>query len=171
MTSAHLSVHPSTAKRDACITHQADGHHILVIWLSQEEYCLEHNVAKAQKIDEWTAEVLTTSVVDDTFFILQKCGARALATGNLQCVCAILGQLNSMLAAHLRAGLEHKWKVRDSICHSGTCKLCSCQHPRMMASAVKPHRLQAERVFVSKYCSMQQADSKITCGSHVLVQV
>ena len=80
----------------------------------QEEYYLEHNVTKAQRIDEWTAEVLTTSVVDDTFFILQKCGSRALATGNLQCVCAILGHLNALLASHLRAALEHKWKVRLS---------------------------------------------------------
>ena len=79
-------------------------------WL-QEQYYLEHNVGKAARIDEWTAEVLTTSVVDDIFFILQKCGARALATGNLQCVCAILGHLNTLLTSNLRASLEHKWKV------------------------------------------------------------
>ncbi|KAK9800904.1 hypothetical protein WJX73_009018 [Symbiochloris irregularis] len=75
-----------------------------------EQYYLEHNVSKAARIDEWTAEVLTTSVVDDTFFILQKCGGRALATGNLQCVCAVLGHLNSLLTSTLRASLEHKWK-------------------------------------------------------------
>ena len=87
-----------------------------IVACEQEEYYLEHNVAKAQRIDEWTAEVLTTSVVDDTFFILQKCGIRALATGNLQCVCAILGHVNSLLASHLRAALEHKWKVRCPCC-------------------------------------------------------
>lgn len=100
-----------------------------------EEYCLEHNVAKAQKIDEWTAEVLTTSVVDDTFFILQKCGARALATGNLQCVCAILGQLNSMLAAHLRAGLEHKWKAAALKLVQSLPPASSSQDPSAVTSA------------------------------------
>ena len=37
---------------------------------------MESNVAKALRIDEWTAEALTTSCVDDTFFILHKCGSR-----------------------------------------------------------------------------------------------
>ena len=46
------------------------------------------------------------------FFILQKCGRRALATGSLQCLCAVLGQLNNLLSNSLRAALEYKWKVR-----------------------------------------------------------
>ncbi len=66
---------------------------------------------KAIAIDEWSPDALTTSMVDDVFFILQKCGGRALAIGSLQCLCAILGQLNNLLRDSLRSALEYKWKV------------------------------------------------------------
>ena len=77
----------------------------------QEEFYLEENVEKAIAIDEWSPDALTTSMVDDVFFILQKCGGRALAIGSLQCLCAILGQLNTLLRDSLRSALEYKWKV------------------------------------------------------------
>ena len=77
----------------------------------QEEFYLEENVEKAIAIDEWSPDALTTSMVDDVFFVLQKCGGRALAIGSLQCLCAILGQLNNLLRDSLRAALEYKWKV------------------------------------------------------------
>ena len=78
---------------------------------------------KAIAIDEWSQDALTTSMVDDVFFVLQKCGGRALAIGSLQCLCAILGQLNNLLRDSLRSALEYKWKV--SLCarysyHHGT---------------------------------------------------
>lgn len=76
-----------------------------------EEFYLEENVGKAIAIDEWSTDALTTSMVDDVFFILQKCGRRALATGNLQCLCAILGQINNLLSNSLRTALELNWKV------------------------------------------------------------
>ena len=77
----------------------------------QEEFYLEENVEKAIAIDEWSDDALTTSMVDDAFFILQKCGRRALGTGSLQCACAVLGELNTLLGNSLRAALEFKWKV------------------------------------------------------------
>jgi hypothetical protein len=79
----------------------------------QEEFYVEENVEKAIRIDDFQGDVLTTSMVDDVFFILQKCGQRALASGNLQCVCAILGQLNNLLASNLRQALDSRWKVRS----------------------------------------------------------
>lgn len=51
---------------------------------------------------------LTSSMVDDVFFILKKCGARALGTGSIQCVCALLGQLNDMLANQYKAALQSR---------------------------------------------------------------
>ena len=69
-------------------------------------------MGKAIRINEWAGSALTTSMVDDVFFILQKCGRRALATGSVQCVCAVLGQLNTLLAHNLRAALEAHWKAR-----------------------------------------------------------
>ena len=78
---------------------------------TQEEFYLDENVGKAIRINEWAGGALTTSMVDDVFFILLKCGRRALATGSVQCVCAVLGQLNNLLAHDLRAALDAQWKV------------------------------------------------------------
>lgn len=48
---------------------------------------------------------LTSSLVDDVFFILKKCGARALSTGSVQCAAALLGEVNDLLANQLRGAL------------------------------------------------------------------
>jgi hypothetical protein len=45
-------------------------------------------------------------MVDDAFYILKKCGARALATGSVQCVAALVGELNDSLANTYRAALQ-----------------------------------------------------------------
>ena len=80
---------------------------------SQEEYYLEQNVKKAIAIDEWSPGSLLSSMVDDVFFIVQKSCRRALATGNTQCACTVLGQGNGMLATQLRAALDARWKVNE----------------------------------------------------------
>ena len=41
-------------------------------YVAMEEFCMEQNVGKAIEIREHTADSLTTSMVDDAFFILQK---------------------------------------------------------------------------------------------------
>jgi hypothetical protein len=81
----------------------------------QEEYYLEQNVKKAIAIDEWSPGSLLSSMVDDVFFIVQKSCRRALATGNTQCACTVLGQGNGMLASQLRAALDARWKVMKSL--------------------------------------------------------
>ena len=53
-------------------------------------------------------------MVDDVFYILRLCGHRALDTGNLPCVCAVLGQLNTLLSQNYRTALEGRWKVRTA---------------------------------------------------------
>lgn len=79
--------------------------------LPQEEYYLEQNVRTAIDIDEYTPGAPLTSMVDDVFFIVQKCGRRALATGNVQCACAVLGAGNGLLGTDVTAALDAKWKV------------------------------------------------------------
>ena len=72
---------------------------------------MEQNVRTAIEIDEYVPGSPLTSMVDDAFFIVQKCGRRALATGNTQCSCAVLGAANGLLGGELRAALDAKWKV------------------------------------------------------------
>lgn len=117
----------TSAVDDCSLILQKCGSHactasFLLAW--QEEYYVEANVEKALRIDEWTAEALTTSAVDDCFFILQKCGRRSLATGSLQSVCAVLGSLNTLLAGGYRRHLDSRWKV--GTLHSA--HLGSCNH-------------------------------------------
>jgi len=77
----------------------------------QEEFYIEQSVEKGIEIDAWKVNCLASSMVDDIFFILQKCSQRGLATANLQCVGAIMGQINTALSTSLRAALESRWKV------------------------------------------------------------
>ena len=44
-------------------------------YVAMEEFCMEQNVGKAVEIREHSADSLTTSMVDDAFFILQKASA------------------------------------------------------------------------------------------------
>ena len=77
---------------------------------------MDQSVEKGIEIDEWTPDALATSMVDDAFFILQKCSQRGLATGNLHCICAILGQINTVLSTSFRAALDTRWKVVCTYC-------------------------------------------------------
>ena len=106
----------------------------------QEEFYLDENVGKAIRINEWAGGALTTSMVDDVFFILQKCGRRALATGSVQCVCAVLGQLNNLLAHDLRAALDAQWKVRWPVCTSASLSSVHRFGPALHTSQCPPCR-------------------------------
>ncbi|GMH33415.1 hypothetical protein BSKO_01249 [Bryopsis sp. KO-2023] len=77
-------------------------------YITLEEYYMEENVKKAIEINEQIADSLTSSMVDDVFFILRKCATRAMATSNLQCVCSVLSLMNSILGQSLMAALQKK---------------------------------------------------------------
>ena len=72
---------------------------------------MEQSVDKAISIDEWTGETLSSSMVDDVFYILRMCSYRAMDTANLQALTAVLGQLNTLLATNLAQALDQRWKV------------------------------------------------------------
>lgn len=77
----------------------------------QEEFFIEQSLEKAISIDEWTGETLTSSMVDDVFYILRLCSYRALETINLQALTSIFGQLNTLLVNALAQALDQRWKV------------------------------------------------------------
>ena len=78
----------------------------------QEEFYLEQSVAKAVDLDEWEAGSPTSTVVDDVFYIVQKGAQRAMATGSVQCACAVLGRVVDLLAVGLKGALDGRWKAR-----------------------------------------------------------
>ena len=50
--------------------------------------------------------------VDDAFFVLARCGRRALGTASAACVCAVLGQANALLGSALSPQLRARLEVR-----------------------------------------------------------
>lgn len=54
--------------------------------------------------------------VDDVFFVLARCGRRALGTASTACVCAVLGQANALLGSAYSPQLRAKLEVSGSRC-------------------------------------------------------
>eukprot|EP00798_Chlamydomonas_sp_ICE-L_P008858 gene8858-3742_t len=53
-------------------------------YMALEEYYIDETSGMAVRIDEVIPGSLTSSMVDDVFFILRKCGLRALTSGSVQ---------------------------------------------------------------------------------------
>lgn len=81
---------------------------LLSYYISLEEYYVEESIAKAVRIDEPVAGALTSSMVDDAFFVALSAGRRALATGRAPSAVAILNQLNTALSTLYRSALARK---------------------------------------------------------------
>lgn len=73
-----------------------------------EEFFMVENVRKAIRIDEAVPDSLTTSMVDDVFYILQNCARRAISTGNVQPVLAALNCVSNLLNNEYREALQRK---------------------------------------------------------------
>lgn len=81
---------------------------LLSYYISLEEYYVEESVAKAVHIDEPVPGALTSSMVDDSFFVLLAAGRRALATARAPSAVSILNQLNTVLSTQYRTALARK---------------------------------------------------------------
>lgn len=79
--------------------------------LTHNTHTLTHALsspAQAIRLDEVAEGNLTSSMVDDVFFVLLKSGRRAMGTGKAPSVVAILNSLNALLAGQFRAALAAK---------------------------------------------------------------
>ncbi|XP_057669955.1 conserved oligomeric Golgi complex subunit 4 [Diorhabda carinulata] len=65
-------------------------HDLLSHYLRLEQYYMEESVAKAVSMDIIEAGQQTSSMVDDTFFIIRKCIRRSVSTGSLDGICVII---------------------------------------------------------------------------------
>eukprot|EP00891_Asterochloris_glomerata_P008941 jgi/Astpho2/8941/Aster-02621 len=121
---------------------------LIAYYVNMEEFYLEQSIDKAIAIDEWAGETVTTSMVDDVFYILRLCGHRALDTGNLPCVCAVLGQLNTLLSQNYRTALEGQWKVGTGELPGNAAPTDPAQHAAILnnpdMSAMYVHKLRKE---------------------------
>lgn len=68
------------------------------------------NVRKAIKIDEHVPDSLTTSMVDDIFYVLQSCCRRAISTSNINSVVAVLSGAVNLLSNEYLEALQQKMR-------------------------------------------------------------
>ncbi|KAI4355311.1 hypothetical protein L6164_004097 [Bauhinia variegata] len=73
-----------------------------------EGFFMVENVRKAISIDEHVPDSLTTSMVDDVFYVLQSCLRRAISTSNISSVIAILSGAGSLLSNEYQEALQQK---------------------------------------------------------------
>ncbi|XP_065030626.1 conserved oligomeric Golgi complex subunit 4-like [Musa acuminata AAA Group] len=75
-----------------------------------EEFFMVENVRKAIRIDEHVADSLTTSMVDDVFYVLQSCFRRAISTSSINSVFAVLSGAMNLLSNEYQEALQHKMR-------------------------------------------------------------
>ncbi|XP_057499387.1 conserved oligomeric Golgi complex subunit 4-like [Actinidia eriantha] len=75
-----------------------------------EGFFMVENVRKAIKIDEHVPDSLTTSMVDDVFYVLQSCCRRSISTSNINSVIAVLSSAVSLLGNEYNEALQHKMR-------------------------------------------------------------
>ncbi|KAI3796646.1 hypothetical protein L1987_39324 [Smallanthus sonchifolius] len=75
-----------------------------------EGFFMVENVRKAIKIDEHVMDSLTTSMVDDVFYVLQSCCRRSISTSNINSVIAALSSAVSLLGGEYNDALQQKMR-------------------------------------------------------------
>ncbi|KAA0039804.1 conserved oligomeric Golgi complex subunit 4 [Cucumis melo var. makuwa] len=75
-----------------------------------EGFFMVENVRKAIKIDEPVPDSLTTSMVDDVFYVLQSCLRRAISTSNISSLIAVLSGGSSLLSNEYQEALQQKMR-------------------------------------------------------------
>ncbi|XP_057464024.1 conserved oligomeric Golgi complex subunit 4-like [Actinidia eriantha] len=75
-----------------------------------EGFFMMENVRKAITIDEHVPDSLSTSMVDDVFYVLQSCCRRSISTSNINSVIAVLSSTVSLLGNEYNEALQHKMR-------------------------------------------------------------
>ncbi|KAG0501331.1 hypothetical protein HPP92_001403 [Vanilla planifolia] len=75
-----------------------------------EEFFMVENVRKAIHIDEHVPDSLTTSMVDDVFYVLQSCCRRTISTGSINSVLALLSGAINLLTNEYQEALQMKMR-------------------------------------------------------------
>lgn len=79
-------------------------------YVNLEEYFMGENVQKAIKIDEFVPDGMTTSMVDDVFYVLQSCTRRAISTSSVQSVLQVINYTSNLLNNEFNEALQRKFR-------------------------------------------------------------
>lgn len=79
-------------------------------YITMEEYFMRETVNKAVAMDSYEKGQLTSSMVDDVFYIVKKCIGRALSSSSIDCLCAMINHSTTELESDFREVLYNKLK-------------------------------------------------------------
>ncbi|XP_021025842.1 conserved oligomeric Golgi complex subunit 4 [Mus caroli] len=84
---------------------------LIGFYITMEEYFMRETVNKAVALDTYEKGQLTSSMVDDVFYIVKKCIGRALSSSNIDCLCAMINLATRELEADFRDVLCNKLRM------------------------------------------------------------
>ena len=70
---------------------------ILGNYVMMEQYYMQESVSKALEMEDSEENALTTSILDDVFFIVRKCIRRSITSSSVDCVCAMINNGMTLL--------------------------------------------------------------------------
>ena len=62
-----------------------------------EQYFMSENVARAVELDTMERDHLTTSMLDDVFFIVKKCVKRTSVSNSVDGICAVINNACTLM--------------------------------------------------------------------------
>ncbi|KAJ7312062.1 hypothetical protein JRQ81_006397 [Phrynocephalus forsythii] len=80
-------------------------------YIPMEEYFMRETAKKAVAMDTCEKGQLTSSMVDDVFYIVKKCIGRALSSSSIDCLCAMINHAITELESDFGEVLCHKLKA------------------------------------------------------------
>nr|XP_012292874.1 conserved oligomeric Golgi complex subunit 4 isoform X2 [Aotus nancymaae] len=84
---------------------------LIGLYITMEEYFMRETVNKAVALDTYEKGQLTSSMVDDVFYIVKKCIGRALSSSSIDCLCAMINLATTELESDFRDVLCHKLRM------------------------------------------------------------
>ncbi|XP_016051925.1 PREDICTED: conserved oligomeric Golgi complex subunit 4 isoform X2 [Miniopterus natalensis] len=84
---------------------------LIGLYITMEEYFMRETVNKAVALDTYEKGQLTSSMVDDVFYIVKKCIGRALSSSSIDCLCAMINLATTELESDFRDVLCNKLRI------------------------------------------------------------
>ena len=81
---------------------------LISCYIVMEDYFIRRSIEKALKIDQIDSSGLTSSCVDDVFFILKTATQRAMTTCDADCLCALINSISRILELDFMQILQKK---------------------------------------------------------------
>ncbi|XP_023316573.1 conserved oligomeric Golgi complex subunit 4 isoform X2 [Trichogramma pretiosum] len=119
---------------------------LLGAYLALERYFMEESINKAIGMDALDQDQQTSSMIDDTFFIVKKCVKRSISSGSIDGVCAVInmacGLLENELSSQLKSRLRQGYPAGYlDLAQAYNALQTSFQHGRIQTSDTELARL------------------------------